>query len=144
MDTFRTFYATLDVIAHPACHAHLVASEQTVVNARFWPGRARSFYCDHSASGNLSDQVRAVVRCFVLQRSKCLRFALEPAPKGILTKQNYYDGRPCDQKSNGRMSHIKGWQDNSRADQQTHEHPPWVPHRTLQQIVVALAPFKNS
>jgi len=41
------------------------------------------------------------------------------------------------------MSHIKGWQDNSRADQQTHEYPPWVPHRTLQQIVVALAPFKN-
>ena len=37
MDTFRTFSATRDVFAHLACHPHLVASEQTVVDARFWP-----------------------------------------------------------------------------------------------------------
>ena len=37
MDTFRTLSATRDVFAHLACHAHLAASEQTVVNARSWP-----------------------------------------------------------------------------------------------------------
>jgi hypothetical protein len=40
MDTFRMFSATRDVFAHLACHAHLAASEQTVVDARFWPNRA--------------------------------------------------------------------------------------------------------